>query len=75
MQEQGQEILLTLNLLNRRPFLLFAFLFPSPWSLNPNGKRSFHVNTRGAWLLSSEVFVFAKIPQTYLVPTSKSNTC
>lgn len=47
-EKQGQKILLTRRLLNRRPLLLFPFLFPSLWSFNPNGKRLFHVSTRGA---------------------------
>lgn len=58
-KKQGQEILLTRRLLNRCPLLPFPILFPCPWSLNPNGKRSFHVGTRGALLHSSHVFVSA----------------
>lgn len=47
-RKQQQEILLTCSLLNRSPLLLFLFLFPRPWSSNPNGKRLFHVGTWGA---------------------------
>ena len=73
-KKQAQEILLTRRLLNRCPLLPFPILFPCPWSLNPNGKRSFHVGTRGVLLLSSHVFVSAGTTPPCRDPPSISNT-